>query len=545
MWSQFRRRAVQPALLITGIVYFLVSSLNAQESAVPPASHQLSSASAEELQALTASILELKSQLKSMNDQMLELRKEHERSQEETRELRKRLEMVQAHRASPETTSPGYGPSPATPVDSSRSSASSPAASSTETQGESSDRLSKMEENADFLDAKINEQYQTKVESGSKYRVRLSGIVLLNVFANRGGVDNLDFPQLAMSPDTGAPAGTFGGSLRQSQISLQGFGPDIAGAHTSADLKFDFAGGFPNSPNGVVTGIVRLRTGTIRMDWANTSLIAGQDRLFFAPLAPSTLASLAVPGLSYNGNLWSWTPQVRVEHTVKLSESSSLILQGGIVDSLTGETPPYDYDRNPTAGEASGQPAYATRVAWRQRTFGQQWTLGIGGYYGRQNWEFGRHVDSWAGTTDLLLPLGKYFEFSGAFYRGRAVGGIGGGIGQSIVFSTPVLDSTSIIKGLNSMGGWSQIKFKPLPKLEFNGAFGQDNPYSSQIAQFPWTNAYLDEPVTRNRTASVNFIYQVRSDFLVSLEYRRLSTLEFGGDSYRANHINLSLGYVF
>jgi hypothetical protein len=545
MWGQFRRHAVQSAVLIAVVACFLVHPIKAQESAAPSASRQPNSASADELQALTASILELKSQLKSMNDQMLDLRKEQERSREEARELRKRLEMVQAHGAIPESAASAYGSPGATSGDVPRLSASSPAASSVETQGESPDRLSRMEENADFLDAKINEQYQTKVESGSKYRLRLSGIVLLNVVANRGGVDNLDFPQFAMSSGTGAPAGTFGGSLRQSQISLQGFGPDIAGAHTSADLKFDFAGGFPYYPNGVTTGLVRLRTGTVRMDWSGTSLVAGQDRLFFAPLAPTTLASLAVPALAYNGNLWSWTPQVRLEHTVKVSEGASLIFQGGILDSLTGELPAYNYDRNPTSGEASGQPAYATRVAWRQRMFGQQWTLGFGGYYARQNWEFGRNVDSWAGTTDLLLPLGKHFEFSGEFYRGRAVGGIGGGIGQSIVLSGDATNPATIIQGLNSMGGWAQLKFKPLPKLEFNGAFGQDNPFASQLRQFPSTGGYFDSPLARNRSGFINFIYQVRSDFLFSLEYRRLSTLEIGGDSYQANHINLSLGYVF
>jgi hypothetical protein len=301
MLGQSRRLSAQAAILLAGAACFLVNPINAQEPSAPSPSHQSSSASAGELQALTASILELRSQLKSMNDQMLELRKEQERSQEETRELRKRLEMLRADGAIPDAIVPNNVFPKVASADASRSSGTSPAGTFVNPQNESTDRLSKMEENTDLLDAKINEQYQTKVESGSKYRLRLSGIVLLNVFANRGGVDNLDYPQYAISPDTGAPAGTFGGSLRQSQISFQGFGPDIAGAHTSADLKFDFAGGFPNYPNGVATGLVRLRTGTVRMDWSGTSLVAGQDRLFFAPLAPSTLASLAVPALAYNG----------------------------------------------------------------------------------------------------------------------------------------------------------------------------------------------------------------------------------------------------
>lgn len=545
MQGDFFRNALKSAWLIASVLCLCAVQLNAQESLAPATPNQQDSDTSAEVQALTASILELKSQLKSMNDQLLELRKEQDRSREEARELRRRLEMSQSKGTATATAPIGYD-SPAAP---SRSTPAliptSPAASSLAGQQGIDERLSKMEEHEQFLDAKINEQYQTKVESGSKYRLRLSGIVLLNVFANRGGVDNLDFPQLAMSADTGTPAGTFGGSLRQSQVSIQGFGPDIAGAHTSADLKFDFAGDFPNTPNGVTTGGVRLRTGTLRMDWAHTALVVGQDRLFFAPLAPTSLASLAAPALSYNGNLWSWTPQVRLEHTISLSEGSSLVFQGGILDSLTGDLPASEYNRSPTSGEASGQPAYATRVAWRQRTFGQQWTLGFGGYYARQNWGFGRNIDSWAGTTDLSVPLGKFFDFTGEFYRGRAVGGIGGGIGQSVLRSGAVSDPATIIKGLESMGGWAQLKFKPEAKLEFNGAFGQDNPFASQLRQFPFAGSYFDSPLARNRSAFINFIYQLRSDVLFSLEYRRLRTIEVEGDSYEANHINFSLGYVF
>ena len=48
-----------------------------------------------------------------------------------------------------------------------------------------------------LLSGKIDEQYQTKLESASKYRVRFSGIVLFNLFSNNGSVDNLDVPQSA------------------------------------------------------------------------------------------------------------------------------------------------------------------------------------------------------------------------------------------------------------------------------------------------------------------------------------------------------------
>jgi hypothetical protein len=291
-------------------------------------------------------------------------------------------------------------------------------------------------------------------------------------------------------------------------------------------------------------GIVRLRTGTFRMDWANTSIVAGQDRLFFAPLAPTSLASLAVPALSYSGNLWAWTPQVRIEHKITLSDSSHLMLQAGILDSLSGELP-VSQDRFPSWGEQSGQPAYAGRIAWTRRAFGQDLTVGFGGYYARQNFGLGRNVNGWASTFDVLVPLGKYFNLSGEFYRGAAVAGLGGGIGQSILTSGPFTDPATTIKGLDSMGGWMQLKFKPKTNFEINGAFGQDNSFAGELRRFPGSPSYFGESLARNLTPFVNFIYQPRSDVLFSVEYRRLQTYVLDSSANTANHVAASVGYIF
>jgi hypothetical protein len=310
------------------------------------------------------------------------------------------------------------------------------------------------------------------------------------------------------------------------------------------DLQFDFAGGFPNTWNGVATGLVRLRTGTVRLDWANTSVVAGQDRLFFSPLAPTSLATLAIPALSYAGNLWSWAPQVRVEHRIVLSDRSNLSFQGGILDSLSGDVPAEASQRYPSWGEQSGQPAYAARVSWSHRTFGQNFTVGFGGYYARQNWGFSRNVDGWAGTTDVTLPLGKLFEFTGEFYRGRAVGGLGGGLGQTVIYKGLLTDPATTFKGLDSMGGWTQLKFKPRANLEINGAIGLENPFASELRSYKSNPVYLDL-YSRNLSPLVNIIYQVRSDVLFSIEYRRLQTSVLDSGSNSANHVNFSVGYIF
>jgi hypothetical protein len=407
-------------------------------------------------------------------------------------------------------------------------------------------RLQKLEEEQQLLTARLQEQNQTKVESASKYRVKLSGAAILNLMSNQGSVDNLDFPSLVPAPRPIDPRGSFGASLRQSLLGLEVFGPEIKGARVSADLQFDFAGGFPNTPDGVTLGLARLRTGVIRIAGPRTTLVAGQDAPFFSPLSPSSIASLALPAFAYAGNLWTWTPQIRLEHRVNLTESSSFLLQGGLLDPLTGEPPAAEYLRIPNAGEASRQPAYAARSAWSHRLFHHELVLGVGGYYGRQNWAFHRNVDAWAGTTDWTVPLGDQWEFSGEFYRGRAVGGLGGGIGRSVVFSGPITDPSTQVRGLNATGGWAQIKFRQTEKLEWNGAFGQDSSFAGDLRRFPLsTQSYFDPSLARNRSALLNFIYRPRSDLLFSLEYRRLRTISVTGNSETAGHINISMGVLF
>ncbi len=513
-----------------------------------------------DLRALSDSVRALKEEVESLRQQVRELQEEQQsgrandpvfRPEESTEKGLGRDLNVSGLDASLATAGLSYSPPANDPHAAATSHDTIPAqqnqaASAPDSQPQTTDdRLDKIEEQQQFIDAKVNDQYQTKVESGSKYRLRLSGMVLLNLYDDRGSVDNQDFPEESLPRNPINSSNSFGGTLRQSQIGLDAFGPDIAGAHTSGSVKFDFAGGFPDTTNGVSQGLVRLRTGFIRFDWSNTSVIAGQDRLFFVPLTPTSLASLAVPALSYAGNLWNWSPQVRVEHRHNFTENSSLFLQAGILDSLSGDVPFSPSDRQPTWGEESGQPAYAARAAWSRHISGRDLIVGFGGYYGRQNWGFGRNVDGWAATMDVTVPLGKWFGLTGAFYRGRAVGGLSGAIGQDVLTSGPIFAATTVIQGLDSAGGWMQLKIKPTPKLELNAAFGDDNPFAGELRRFNPVQSLYGVLLSKNLSPFANVIYQMRSDVVIALEYRRLQTFVLNSGSTSANHMTLSLGYTF
>jgi hypothetical protein len=96
------------------------------------------------------------------------------------------------------------------------------------------------------------------------------------------------------------------------------------------------------------------------------------------------------------------------------------------------------------------------------------------------------------------------------------------------------------------VGGWAQLKFRASPKLEFNAAFGQDNPFAADIRAFAGYAQSLGDPtLTRNRGAFGNVIYRPRSDLLFSLEYRRLRTFSIDNVSYEADQVNLGMGVLF
>lgn len=507
--------------------------------AVEPRAHETSGAAPAD--AAADSIRELQNQVRELQSMMAEMRSEWQRARSETAELRHELDQMRG----------GAGPREAvlqpavvsSQVDAPRVEAQE------QREAKRNGHTATLEEEYQLLSGKVDDQYQTKVESASKYRLRLSGIVLMNLVSNQGVVDSVDLPMVAYAKWGGIPDGSFGATLRQSEVGLEAFGPTVAGARTRAELQLDLAGGYgyPAVANGINSGLVRLRTGTMRMDWANTSVVVGQDAVFFSPSSPTSFASLAIPALSGAGNLWAWVPQIRVEHRVALGEESSLLFQGGILDPVTGETPVYapGYYRLAGPGEASRQPAYGSRIAWTRNVFGQPLRLGVGGYYGRQDYSYGRTVDGWAGMADIELPLSRQLSLSGELYRGKALGGLYGGIGRSVLFSgDPTVASTEVL-GLNSVGGWAQLKFRPANKWEFNAAFGMDNPYASDLKYFQYSQAYGDPRLARNLGSFANFIYRPRSDLLFSAEYRRLNTYSLTKGGSSAGHVNLMMGVLF
>lgn len=466
----------------------------------------------------------LETKVAELDQDLRTTREELAQSREEIRQLRLILEKLEQHLAAPDQ-------------------AAATTTSASEQSTEIAGRVRALEEGQSVLQSQIEQEEQKKIETASKHPLKLTGLILLNTAFNRGIVDNVDVPELALPRPSSAANGAFTATLRQSILGLEGTGPVVWGAKSSANIYADFFGGFPIADFGVTAGLFRLRTARIRLDWPRTSLVFGQESPFFSPLSPTSLATLGQPALSWAGNLWAWTPQVRIEHVLRASNTSSLQLQAGILDPIESSLPVTQSFRRPSPGEQSRQPGYATRVAWtRHPDEDHAMSFGVGGFFSPQRYPFDRTVNGWAGTADWKVPFGSKFEFAGEAYRGNAVGGLGGGQFASFVASgDPALASTRIV-GLNSIGVWGQLKYRASSRLEFNGAAGHDNPLASDLERFP---AGSNPVFARNQTSFLNFIFTPESSLLFSVEFRHIQSYTISGRRNVADQINIAAGYSF
>jgi outer membrane murein-binding lipoprotein Lpp len=214
------------------------ASLSAQQAAVPSADMQ-----------------QLQDELKQLTSSLQAMRSEVQACRDEIRNLRTELEAAKSEQ-------PGGAAD----------------------NGDAAHAVADLREDQSVTDSRLATLYQSKVESGSKYRVRLSGLVLFNTYMNRGTVNTTSVPNLALPTPEGQPGGSIGATFRQTFFTLQAFGPEIAGARTSAAVQFGFYGGFTRTLDGYVQGLASLRTADIAFDWNKWSLHFMQDKPFISPL---------------------------------------------------------------------------------------------------------------------------------------------------------------------------------------------------------------------------------------------------------------------
>lgn len=473
---------------------------------------------------------ELNAKIELLTKSLQQTQVELAQSRAEIQQLRAALEEV-LKRIQAQATGAGE---PAVPI------AAPPAGSGAQTAAQIS------QDDWDLLNAKVEDQHQTKVESGSKFRLRLSGLALFNAFATDSPVDNFDLPNLAVPGLAGYPRGGAGASVRQSTIGLTGFGPILFGAQTSADLHMDFFGGVPPGYASSSSGIAHVKLARIRFDWKNTSAVAGLDYAFFSPNLPTSYMSIAVPAFASAGNLWAWTPMVRVEHRFT-GGLSPFKVEAGFLDPASDVNFSSTNIRVPDANESSRQPTYAARLSANRKSEDNPVSVGVSGVYSPQRYFGGNKLSGWAGIVDWKFPLLARTELSGQFFSGRGIDGFGGVPlspypPQSEAFYEAI--TARLLANTRVIGGWSQLKLKLSARNEFNAAAGMGGRNSMALRQIVLSSPPAFIPA-RNQMMFVNYIFKPRSDLLFSGEYRRFRTYQVFGGANTAGQLGLAVGFLF
>src|SRR5882762_6839635 len=269
-------------LLSLGAVFlFLLGTppAHGQQSVTPAASE---TTTAQQVQRLTEAVARAQAQLEASQQQIIELRKE--------------LQLLQQQLANSTQTTTA-------PTD----------ATSSSTSAQLAQKVDDLSEQQAMQASQIATHEQSKVESASKYPVRINGLILMNGFVNTRWSDNPSAPSYVSSG-----GGTTGLSVRQTVLGLEANGPHVFGARTSGDISVDFFGTSNQGGYNNAGGLLRLRTAHAALTWKNTEAFIEYDRSILSPNTPASLTALAVPALAWSGNLWSWNPQFGITHRMDL-----------------------------------------------------------------------------------------------------------------------------------------------------------------------------------------------------------------------------------
>jgi len=364
--------------------------------------------------------------------------------------------------------------------------------------------------------AEIATHEQSKIESESKYPVKISGLILFSTFSNSSTVDTSVTPSIALPGH-----GSTGASLRQTILGIDARGPHLFGALSSADLRVDFNGTTASGTYNNTAGLARLRTAHAALNWHTTQIFFALDRPIISPNEPSSLTAVALPALAWSGNLWSWNPQFGIQHDVKFTPTYQLRLQTALIDVAD---PPQNYvstttqsQSAPSASESSRWPGTQARIALLGIDTRHPEEFGIGGYFSPHQTPYGRSFDAWAATLDYRLPLPAHWQWSGYAYRGLALGGLGGGAFKDYVYALDPDLQTTYVQPLDDIGGWTQMKQRISERFEWNIAYGIDNVFAGELRPYAGPTPGLYQNLARNRTFYSNVIYGPSAYLLLSL----------------------------
>jgi len=374
-----------------------------------------------------------------------------------------------------------------------------------------------LEDRVAVQESRTEDLAQSKVEASQHFPIRLTGMVLFNAFRNSAGSGGEQYPLFAW-PGTQSSGG---GSFYQTTIGLDYTGPQtFLGGRVHGSVYMDFAGG-TGTP---LDQDLRIRTGSIEIDWKNRSLMAGLESPIFAPREPASLAQVEFSPLAGAGNLWLWIPQVRFEQKVRFSDEAGLRAQIGVVQTEEG----LRYQ----GGGVSPEPARPGIEGRFEAYYGVEGGRRIEiapGFHTSVSHVAGMSVPSNLFALDWFTNPWQKLEFTGAFFTGQNVQPVGGLQGFTMLPTGQAIP-------VHSKGGWGQLTFAATRRLSFHLFSGLEDDREADLSPYA---------IGRNWVYGANFFYRLAPNVLLGLESSQARSRYLEDGTRLNNHYDLALAYLF
>jgi len=383
--------------------------------------------------------------------------------------------------------------------------------------------VTKLEEQVQIQGQQIQDLAQTKVEASQRFPIRVTGMALFNTYLNsnlNGGNQYATVASLTPGVDKG------GATMRQSVIGLDFRGPTTLWAgKVQGSLYMDFFGGSGQS----LDQLMRIRTGSVEIDWKSRSIMAGLEKPIFNPREPNSLAQVGISPLTGAGNLWLWVPQVKFEQKFGLAPRTRVLAQIGVIktsESLALSTTTYV----PTV--ATSRPGLEGRVEFSQGAEDGRRLEFAAGFHTSSTHVADTSVPSNLYSFDWFFNPVSKLEFTGAFFNGQNVMNLGtGGIRQGFV-----VEADGMATPVHSIGGWAQLTWLTTRRLSFNFFSGEQDDRNTDL---------FAGRIGRNWKYGANFFYRLAPNVLASFEATQLRTTYISIGDRLYNHYDLSLAYQF
>jgi hypothetical protein len=273
---------------------------------------------------------------------------------------------------------------------------------------------------------------------------------------------------------------------------------------------------------------MRLRTGSVEIDWATRNVLVGVEKPIFNPREPSSLAMVGLSPLTCVGNLWLWMPQARFEQDFSLGTQNGIRAVMGVVQ--TRELPPYP-GSSAVGNLEAARPGLEGRYEFFHK-FDDDRRIEIAPGFHLSTTHFGGvSIPSQVVSVDWLFKPVRHVEFTGAYFRGQNVAILGtGAMRQGFDVDHGEPDS------VHSQGGWGQITIHALPRLDFHLFTGQQDDRNRDL---------ISGLVGKNLLYGGNLYFRIAPNVLLGWEASQLRTVYLGQGVRINNHYDLAIGYLF